>query len=199
MHEESELNPLSSPESKIESTLSQIGLPDSALDSDVLMYRAGWAAAMAEVENANGEQPRTTRRSNIWPAIAMTCAASTAVFLMLLMEGQGTSGGLATPNEHVVKVDVEKTAKKSPSIEVPQVEPPTVAVKERHRQPGTFGQLFSWSSLRLVGRRDLEIENHLAEAMSPNRQALDQTIGDDDFEVEPEVPLTPRSPILFSL
>ena len=203
MHEESDLNPLSPPESKIESTLLRIGLPDSALDSDVLMYRAGWAAAMAEVENANDVPPPKTTRSSIWPALAMTCAASTAVCLMLLMRGPGTGGGLSATNQNVVKVELENTTENSPTIESPKVETLTVVVKELNRQPGTLGQLFSLSSLRLAGRRDAELENHLAEAMSPNRRALTRdslgTVDDGDFEVEPMVPLTPRSRILFSL
>ena len=203
MHEESDLNPLSPPESKIESTLLRIGLPDSALDSDVLMYRAGWAAAMAEVENANDVPPPKTTRSSIWPALAMTCAASTAVCLMLLMRGPGTGGGLSATNQNVVKVELENTTDNSPTIESLKVETPTVVVKEFNRQPSILGQLFSLSSLRLAGRRDAELENHLAEAMSPNRRALTRdslgTVDDGDFEVEPMVPLTPRSRILFSL
>ena len=202
MHEESDLNPLSPPESKIESTLLRIGLPDSALDSDVLMYRAGWAAAMAEVENSNVLPPKATR-SSIWPVLAMTCAASTAVCLMLLMRGPGTGGGLSTTNENVAKVDGENTTENSPSTESPKMETPTVVVKEFNRQPSTLGQLFSLSSLRLAGRRDAELKNHLAEVMSPNRRGLARVsrgdVGDDDLEFEPVVPLTPRSRILFSL
>jgi len=59
-----------------------------------------------------------------------------------------------------------------------------------------LAKLFGISADQIVGQRDAQIKKLLAETASPPRDVITM---DDDKDWEPRIPLTLRSPNLFSL
>ena len=133
----------------------------------------------------------------IWPAIAMTCAASTAVCLSLLAGGTDDGSRIEQQTMHVASAETEtKPAQTPPSV----LGNPQEIVEETRlagASPSQFGlvKLFGFSANQIVLQRDAEIQKLLVETTSPPRVL---TTGADD-DLEPWVPLTPRSSAPFAL
>ena len=199
MREENELNiELTAQQSEIESTISSVDLPESLVDQNVLMYQAGWAAAMAEA-NRSTDKNLTLRESKFsaWPVIATTFAASTVVCLALLMRGPDAgSANVSSGSVANVEADIE------PSDDPASVasNPPSVVEESKIVDASTsqfaLVKLFGISTNQIVQHREARIQKLLAETASPPR-GLAAIDGDEDLE--PRVPLTPRSSFPLSL
>ena len=203
MPEENELNnELPSKLSEIESVLLGVELPESVIDQNVLMYQAGWSAAMAEISLSSETSPsRPSRKSEtVWSAIAMSLAASTAVCLILLLGGPEESSSSESEIAQVEEVEVVET-KIEPSDDSVTIarnapETPDGSVGVNSASPSVLGRLFKISTIQFVRQRDDQIQKLLAETTSPSQGLV--TV-DNDEDIEPWIPFTFQSPVSSSL
>lgn len=197
MSDETELNiGLTDEQSEIESTLLAMQLDDSAIDQDALMYRAGWAAAMAQCKS---HTTATYGASWFWPATAVTFAATTAACLFVLLSPIAHDGGpsaiatLGPTVESQQKLDREE--RPDPNVAHSESEN-QVAAKDDSQVESNSNQFkaasfFGLAVSRIVGDRNAQIQRYVAEAASPT--TAKPFMSQIDWDIEPVVPLTPRS------
>jgi hypothetical protein len=199
MSDETKLNAeLSDEQSLIESALRDLELQESAVDHGTVMYRAGWAAAMAEC--AEPELRRASGATNFWPALAMTFAATTATCLMVILLPHAQNDVAVAAVDPVQKKSVVETvsqdsaglaqSRKDAEIEVKS----PVSVVTRSEGFG-LARLIRLPVDRMVAQRDAQIEKYVVEAASPSRVPIVRM--DAEWESETSVPLTPRSKFVF--
>jgi hypothetical protein len=199
MSDETELNPkMSGEQSAIEAALFGVGPRESAIDHDSVMYQAGWAAAMAECTGSDVELRRDAAATKIWPALAMTFAASTVACLLFIWLPSRDEARIAD-NQNSVAV-VEESVEQSP-VTVAQnrnvIQQATVknAVATTSPRLGLLQGLLSSTANRMVAQRDAQLEKYISEAVSPSQVSIGST--DADWEGELSDPLTPRSKFVF--
>ena len=198
MSDETELNPgMSDEQSAIEAALRGLRRPESAINHDSVMYRAGWAAAMAEC--AAPEIRPDSAATKFWPALAMTFAATTAACLMVILVPAFESDLAVASNDPVQEEAVETVSQDSEGLaqsrRVAEAEVKSaVSVTTISRGFG-LAKLIGLPVDRMVAQRDAQIEKYIVEAASPSRVPIVST--DADWESESSVPLTPRSKFVF--
>jgi len=200
MSDETELNiELTEQQSKIESALLGIELSAPAIDQDTLMYRAGWAAAMDEVSNAKPRRDTTASKdtTGIWPALTMTFAATTAACLLFIWLPTGSETQIAR-QEGAVAIAKECAEQSHPVLTQNRSNSDHEAEVVRSvdvPRTGLLRSLLGFSTDRIVGQRDVQIKQYIAEAASPSQVSIALT--DADWDSEPSIPLTPRSKFVF--
>ena len=206
MHEENKLSTeLTAQQSEIESAMLGVELPESAIDPNVLMYQAGWSAAMAEFGHSDDRNLEVSKpRLSVWPVVAATFAVSTAVCLILLLRGPGEGAGFDAESNQLAGAEtkVEPADESTPVVgstpkdsEETQADEETRFVRTFRTQSG-LASLLRISTDQIMRQRDARIRKLLAETDSRPRRLL---TSDNDEDLEPWIPLTPRSSIPFSL
>ena len=195
MCDETDINhELSEQQSQVESALRGLDTQTTAIDTSEIMYQAGWAAAVAEFE-LNKPSPKGASKpaSKLWPALALSFAATTAACLFLLL-GSANIGDSSIP---VAKSPVEpiSTGSKDDSEAQSQQLAAIPAVEGREpltqSTPVQFPSMFGLALNRIAAQRNAQIARFVAEAASPTEMTFRDAQIDWDFE--PSVPLTPRS------
>lgn len=195
MCDETEMNhELSEEQSRVESALRGLDRQATAIDPNELMYQAGWAAAVAEF-GLDKLAPKETARhtSKLWPALALSFAATTAACLFLLL-GPATVGdsSIAVATS---KVNSDSTESKvdTGNQEQPLVVPSAVEGSESLAQskPVRLPALFGFLLNRIAAERNARMERWVAEAAAPTTSNLYDSQIDWDFEES--IPLTPGS------
>ena len=209
MFDENELNPkLTGEQAAIEESLRGVTLPNTAIDHDTVMYRAGWAAAMAKRDTS--VPTSNSKGSRLWPALAMTFATTTAACLLVILLPPKTDGNSVAvqdspPGQNRIEILVDEGGS-SRQDDNNTTTTSTQAQKNATRIGPSFSmaKIFTGPIEELVADRNKRFDRRLAEASSPsNRFRGFRNFGflpdpDDDWDLEPTQPLTPRSSISFS-
>lgn len=214
MSDETELNPEHPDEqAAIERSLRNVMLPETAIDHDSVMYRAGWAAALAERDAleerdalAERDVPKpimSSTTSRLWPALAATFAATTAACLLVIFSPpqtddasvakHDTSSGQVSPESP----EEQSTVKNGDQEDVAQADSRSSA-----QASFSLAQLLTSPIENMIEERNVQLEKRFAELASPTRDfpIRDFTSEpDDDWKVEPLRPFTPRSTFSFPL
>ena len=191
MSDKAKLNPdLSAEQAAAVSWLSEMRIPDSGVDSDTLMYRAGWAAAVAELSCSKRHAQGSA--SKAWPALAFVFAATTAACLAVIAlpsESSGLPGGTSVgSSSEVAKLEPSDEKQLEMSIAVNDAAERTVPKLPTVR---TRNRFFGLSSAQFVSERNAKLRELLAEAASPGHVSVFASAA--DWESETVTPLTPAS------
>ena len=196
MFDETKLNhELSDEQSQVESALQNLGTRETAIDQNQIMYQAGWAAAVAEFEL---DKPAATVASRVWPALALSFAATTAACLFVMLRPANVGDSSASMAKSNVVPNAAANSNKSEDDSGAQ-EQPLVASLALEQNEQTWAQsapvqlqnLFRLSMNRFAGGRNTRIQRLAAEAASPMQaDFLDSRI---DWDLEVSTPLTPQS------
>ena len=214
MFDENELTPkLTGEQAAIEESLRSVTLPSTAVDHDTVMYRAGWTAAMAERDTL--VPASNSKGFRLWPALAMTFATTTAACLLVILlppKNHGNSVAVqdSTPGQNRIETLVDKDSSAMQDDNNPTTAPPTNSIQPQENatriEPSfSMAKIFTGPIEELVADRNKRLDRRLAEASSPlNRFRGFRNFGflpepDDDWDLEPAQPLTPRSSISISL
>ena len=219
MSDEIELNPeLTGEQTAIENALRSLGkvtLPETAIDHDSVMYRAGWAAALAE-RDAVAERDAATptlkaTSSRLWPAIAATFAATTAACLLVIftppqtddasMATLGTNSGQISPEESIKNRSAANNdgQKNIGSVAESQNKRATIASVD---SPFSLARIITSPIEDMIAKRNAEFEKSFAELTSPTHHFPARDFisdSDDNWNFEPLRVLTPRSTFSFPL
>ena len=196
MSDETKLNiELTEIQSAIESTLLEMKPEYSAIDQDSLMYQAGWAAAMAECDSRPRRDSKATKpESRFWPALAMTFAVTTAACLMVILKPPVETVPAIASKNSVEPMPIEHMPAQEHDAGVAIESTTPVALPSQRFE---FAQWFGLPVEKIMANRNAQFEKHLTETVSPSQVVLPG--GDDDWDLEPTVLLTPRSAVSFSL
>ena len=195
MCDETEMNhELSEEQSQVELALRGLERQTTAIDQSEVLYQAGWAAAVAEF-GLDKLTPKETPKpaSKLWPALALSFAATTAACLCLLLGPTivgGSSIPVATSPTNPISIDSKDDFETQRQQLVAKS-----AVESRkplaQSTPVQFPSMFGLTLNRIADQRNAQIARFVAEAASPTEVTFYDSQIDWDFEES--VPLTPRS------
>ena len=199
---------LNAEQTRVESALRDLDLQDSGIDHGSIMYQAGWAAAMAECNTnqlASQNQANSGNRklaSRIWPALAVSFAATTAACLFVILSPQDantkqsgtTMAGTASqsPSGEIAALDPEPMADLSTENRLDDVNPQRI---KRSSSGLRIPPLFGTALRNLVEKHNAQLQGELAKTTTK----YVPTFSDIDWAIEPSTPLTPRSINTLSL